>query len=59
MLRRFDQEQLKAFKNIPITRLMVETDAPYMPPSDIRINSPIYIGETIETLSKLRSSTTQ
>ena len=38
---------------------MVETDAPYMPPSDIRINSPIYIGETIETLSKLRSGTTQ
>jgi Tat protein secretion system quality control protein TatD with DNase activity len=59
MLRRFDQEQLKAVKNIPVTRLMVETDAPYMPPSDIRINSPIYIGETIETLSKLRSSTTQ
>lgn len=62
MLRRFDQEQLKAIIEITVTRLLVETDAPYMPPSGIRINSPIYIGESIETLStkcKLRSSTTQ
>jgi len=59
ILRRFDQEQLKVVRNIPVTRLLVETDSPYMPPYGIRINSPIYIGETIETLAKLRSITTQ
>lgn len=56
ILRRFDQEQLKAVRNIPVTRLLVETDSPYMPPYGIRINSPIYIGETIETLAKLRTT---
>lgn len=56
ILRRFDQEQLKAVRNIPVTRQLVETDSPYMPPYGIRINSPIYIGETIETLAKLRTT---
>jgi len=57
IVKRFDQEQIKAVKNISVNRLLVETDSPYMPPSDIRINSPIYIGETIQSLAMLRSNT--
>jgi len=58
IVKKFDQEQLKAIKNISVTRLLVETDSPYMPPSDIRINSPIYIGETIQSLAMWRSTST-
>lgn len=44
-------------KNIPIDRMLVETDAPYLAPVPFRgyINQPAYVGYTAEYLSELLS----
>jgi Tat protein secretion system quality control protein TatD with DNase activity len=32
----------------------VETDAPYIAPNGIRVNSPVYLGEVIEVVDKTK-----
>ncbi len=50
----FDQKQKEALRAIPANRLLVETDAPYITPSGISTNSPIYLGEIIAEVARLR-----
>jgi Tat protein secretion system quality control protein TatD with DNase activity len=40
--------------NLPKDRLLVETDAPYIAPNGIRVNSPVYLGEVIEVVARHR-----
>jgi Tat protein secretion system quality control protein TatD with DNase activity len=35
-------------KSVPKDRLLVETNAPYIAPNGIRVNSPVYLAEVIE-----------
>lgn len=51
-----DQSQLEAAKKVPLDRLLLETDAPYLSPKPLRgkICRPEYIGLTYEFLSGLR-----
>lgn len=50
----FAQTQINALKSVPRDRLLVETDAPYIAPSGIRINSPVYLGEVLEVVARHR-----
>ena len=51
------QELAETFKKIPINRILVETDAPYLAPVPLRgkPNEPSYIIHTVEFLSKLKN----
>lgn len=57
LVTQFDNTQLEALRFIPENRLLVETDSPYMPPSGIFCNSPMYIGEVAEKVAALRYTT--
>lgn len=50
------QEQLKAAKKIPLNKLLLETDAPFLTPVPFRgkIGQPKYVRVTAEFLSELR-----
>jgi TatD DNase family protein len=50
----FAQTQINALKSVPKDRLLVETDAPYIAPIGIRVNSPVYLGEVIEVVARHR-----
>jgi TatD DNase family protein len=50
----FVQTQINALKSVPKDRLLVETDAPYIAPNGIRVNSPVYLGEVIEVVARHR-----
>lgn len=50
----FAQTQINALKSVPRDRLLVETDAPYIAPNGIRINSPVYLGEVLEVVARHR-----
>lgn len=54
-------QQLQAFKEVPLNRLMLETDAPYLTPVPYRgtINIPKYVVAVAEFLSELRSESLQ
>ncbi|CAC5424753.1 unnamed protein product [Mytilus coruscus] len=54
LITKFDQQQIQALRYIPVNRLLAETDASYMPPRGIRINTPIHVGEVVEKLATLR-----
>ena len=47
----------ETFKNLPLDRLLVETDSPYLTPTPLRgkSNEPSYIIHTINFLAKLRN----
>jgi TatD DNase family protein len=51
-----DVEQLKMYKNIPLSRLLLETDAPFLTPSPYRgtICEPYHIKVIAEFVSELR-----
>ena len=51
------QELANTFKEIPLDRLLVETDAPYLAPEPLRgkPNEPSYIVHTVKFLSKLKN----
>ena len=51
-----NEEQLEAAKSIPLGRLLLETDAPYLTPVPFRgkICQPKYVVETAKFLAKLR-----
>jgi TatD DNase family protein len=54
-----DQKQLEAAKAVPLNRLLLETDAPYLTPVPFRgkICEPKYVRVTAEFLSHLRGET--
>ena len=41
----FSREQIKAIKLVPMDRLLLETDSPYMPPHRKGVNTPAFIGD--------------
>lgn len=51
-----NERQLEAAKAVPINRLLLETDAPFLTPLPYRgkVNQPIYLVETLQFLAKLR-----
>jgi TatD DNase family protein len=51
-----DEEQLKAAKNVPLDRLLLETDAPYLAPKPHRgkVCKPEHVRDIAEFLAKLR-----
>ena len=51
----------EAVNFIPLNRLLVETDAPYLAPSPYRgkSNEPAYIIHTIDKISKIKSTSTE
>ncbi len=53
------QELAETFKKIPIDRLLVETDAPYLAPVPLRgkPNEPSFIIHTVKFLSNLKNTT--
>lgn len=56
-----DQGQLKMYKNIPINKLILETDAPYLTPSPIRgtVNEPKNVLLVAKFLAELRGETVE
>ena len=50
------KELADTFKEIPINRLLVETDSPYLAPEPLRgkSNEPSFIVHTVKFLSKLK-----
>jgi TatD DNase family protein len=51
-----DTNQIDAFKRVPLSKMMLETDAPYLTPTPFRgkINEPKYVRRVAEFLSDLR-----
>lgn len=51
-----DKEQLETFKKVPLSNLLLETDAPFLTPVPYRgtINYSAYVGVVAEFLSQLR-----
>ncbi len=56
-----DEEQLKAAKKVPLDRLLLETDAPYLTPKPFRgkICKPSHTRQTAEFLASLRGEDLQ
>lgn len=54
-------EQIEVIKAIPLQKLLLETDAPFLTPVPFRgrIGEPKYVSVTVEFLTKLRSETLQ
>ena len=52
------KELAETFKEIPLNRILVETDAPYLSPVPLRgkSNEPSYLKHTVEFLSKLKNT---
>lgn len=52
-----DKNQVGMYKNVPLERLMLETDAPYLTPSPWRgkVNEPAYVREVAEHLAIIKS----
>ncbi|KAK3083947.1 hypothetical protein FSP39_005799 [Pinctada imbricata] len=44
-VRSFGREQVEGLREIPINRLLLETDAPYFPLGNSEFSTPAYIGE--------------
>jgi TatD DNase family protein len=51
-----DQSQLDMAKKVPLNRLLLETDAPYLAPKPMRgkVCKPEYVSATYDFLSELR-----
>lgn len=56
-----EEEQLAAARAVPIDRLLLETDAPYLTPVPFRgkVNKPEYLRNICDFLAELRGETTQ
>lgn len=54
-----DEKQLEAAKAVPLNKLLLETDAPFLTPAPFRgkMCEPKHVGTTAEFLSKLRGET--
>lgn len=54
-----DKDQIEAAKQIPLSRLLIETDAPFLTPKPFRgtICQPKHVGVTAEFLATLRQET--
>lgn len=51
-----DTEQQKMFKNLPVERILLETDAPFLTPAPFRgtINTPAYVSRVAEFHAEIR-----
>ncbi|XP_077980417.1 putative metal-dependent hydrolase YcfH [Glandiceps talaboti] len=53
---KFDKEQSGALREVPLDRLLLETDSPYFPlTSDVRINTLLYIGDVAVAVANMRN----
>ena len=58
------QDLQEAINYLPAERMLIETDAPYLLPRDLkpkpnsRRNEPMYLGHILETIAKLRNEST-
>ena len=51
----FNWEQREGLRAVPLNRLLLETDSPYMPVDrDNRVNIPAYIGDVAEVVAQVR-----
>ncbi|XP_041478390.1 uncharacterized protein LOC121426235 [Lytechinus variegatus] len=53
-VKSFTGEQLDALRKVPPTRLLLETDSPYLPVGGVKIMTPAYIGEVGELVASAR-----
>ena len=53
----FNWEQWEGLRAIPLNRLLIETDSPYMPVN--RVNTPAYIGDIAEVVAQVRGIETR
>ncbi len=55
MVQRFAPDQLETLSLVPVDRMLVETDSPYLAlKSSGRRNSPLYIGDIVEQIASVR-----
>ncbi|MCG7867848.1 MAG: TatD family hydrolase, partial [Candidatus Thiodiazotropha taylori] len=56
----FSGDQLEGLKSVPIDRILLETDSPYMPVSrELKANTPVYIGDVAQIVAKKRGILTE
>ena len=53
-VRRFEKGQMEAFQAIPRDQLLLETDAPHLPPGGLKVNSPAYFREVMNLVACIR-----
>ncbi len=53
-----DTRQIDMFSNIPVDRILLETDAPYLTPKSSRgrVNEPVFVREVAESISSVKST---
>ena len=50
----FNQEQRDGVRTVPEDRILLETDAPYMPTHrNVQVNTPAYIGDVAESVAQI------
>ena len=55
LVKKFTSIQLDGVRAIPLDRILLETDSPYLPPrEDLYVNTPNYIGEVAELVAGIR-----
>ena len=57
MVDSFNREQQRALVEVPAHRLLIETDSPYFGKPNMRVNSPIYVGEVAASVAHIRRET--
>ena len=57
LARHFNREQAEALRAVPLDRLLLESDAPHLPPAGVKINSPAYLGEIAHWVASHRDET--
>ncbi|XP_063964571.1 uncharacterized protein LOC135156342 [Lytechinus pictus] len=53
-VKHFTGEQLDALRKVPLSKLLLETDSPYLPVGGVRCMTPAYIGEVGEFVASAR-----
>lgn len=55
IIQKFNSEQIEALQKVPLDRLLLETDSPYLPiRKEIKCNFPSYIGEIAQRVAFIR-----
>ena len=57
MIKRFTGEQIEGLKNVPLNRLLIETDAPYLQVKPGLGKSPNRLGEVVDLITGFREET--
>ncbi|KAL4222255.1 putative deoxyribonuclease tatdn2 [Mactra antiquata] len=53
----FDKYQIAALQQVPLNRLLLETDAPYFRPAAAKASTPAFLGDIGEAVSQYRGMT--